>query len=205
MTNPPGGGKIAVSAAVLVGGQSRRMGKDKAFIEIQGRPMLARVIERLRPLFGEIMIVGSDQAPYAGYGLPVYPDLRPGMGSLGGIHTALSQSSNPQVFCTACDMPFISTEVVAALLRRAGKGHDAVIPMVAGELEPLCAVYARKILPAVEKDLDASVRRIKTTLSSLDVAVVDAEELRPYDHELHTFFNINTPEDLEKAHSRRRP
>ena len=199
MTEAPRGEKISMSAAVLVGGQSRRMGRDKAFIEIHGRPMLARVIERLRPLFEEMMIVGSEEASYAGYGLPVHSDLRPGMWSLGGIHTALSRSAGPQVFCTACDMPFISTEVVAALLQRAGGGHDAVIPMVAGELEPLCAVYARKILPAIEKDLDASVRRIKTTLSSLDVAVVDAEDLRPYDPELLTFFNINTPEDLEKA------
>ena len=200
MTEAPKGEKIAVSAAVLVGGQSRRMGRDKAFVEIQGRSMLAWVIERLRPLFEEMMIVGSDRPTYAVYGLPVYPDLRPGMGSLGGIHTALSRSANPQVFCTAWDMPFISTEVVAALLQRAGGGHDAVIPMVAGELEPLCAVYARKALPAIEKNLDASVRRIKTALSSLEVAIVDAEELRPYDPELLTFFNINTPEDLEKAH-----
>lgn len=196
---PSKGEKTGVSAAILVGGQSRRMGRDKAFIEIRGRTMLAMVVEQLRPLFGEMMIVGSGAPAYTGYGVPAYPDLRPGMGSLGGIYTALSRSANPQVFCTACDMPFISTKLVGALLRKAGEGRDAVIPRVADELEPLCAVYSRKILPVIEKDLDASVRRIKTTLATLDIAVVDTEELRRYDPELRTFFNINTPEDLDRA------
>jgi molybdopterin-guanine dinucleotide biosynthesis protein A len=188
-----------VSAAVLAGGRSRRMGKDKAFVEIRGKTMLARVLERLSPLFERIMIVGPASPALEDFEFPVYPDLRPGKGSLGGIHTALHYSPTEEIFCTACDLPFINPAVVSHILRLAGGGWQAVVPVVDGEMEPLCALYSRSMAGAVERDLDAGVRRIKTTLASLRVRVVEAEELLPMDPELLTFFNINTPADLERA------
>jgi len=188
-----------VTAAVLAGGQSRRMGQDKARVEIVGRTMLERVIERLSPLFGSLMIIGGDSSLGDSRAIPVHPDLRPRMGSLGGIYTAVVLSPTEHVFCAACDMPFISKKVVELMIRRAGEGYDAVVPRISGELEPLCALYSRNIRDVVEQDLDNGVRRIKTTLSSLRVRVVEEEELVPIDPELNTFFNINTPEDLERA------
>lgn len=191
--------KTQLTGAILAGGQSRRMGRDKACVEIAGRSMLERVIDRLRPLFGSLMIIGGGSDLCAPRDVPVYPDLRPGMGSLGGIYTAIVKSPTEQVFCVACDMPFIRKEVVEHMIRQSGKGYDAVVPRINGELEPLCALYSKNIRGAVERDLDNGVRRIKTTLSSLRVRVVEEHELVPMDPELNTFFNINTPEDLEKA------
>jgi molybdopterin-guanine dinucleotide biosynthesis protein A len=188
-----------MTAAVLAGGQSRRMGQDKANVEIVGRTMLERVIERLSPLFGSLMIIGGESDPGDSCTVPVHPDLRPRMGSLGGIYTAVVLSPTEHVFCAACDMPFIGKEVVEHLIRLAGEGCDAVVPRIGGELEPLCALYSRNVRSVVERDLDCGVRRIKTTLSSLRVRVVEEEELIALDPELNTFFNINTPEDLEKA------
>jgi molybdopterin-guanine dinucleotide biosynthesis protein A len=188
-----------VTGAILAGGQSRRMGQDKTGVEIVGRTMLERVIDRLSPLFGSLMIIGGDSELGDRRDIPVHPDLRPRMGSLGGIYTAVVLSPTEHVFCAACDMPFISPEVVEHMIRRAGEGYDAVVPRINGELEPLCALYSRDIRSAIERDLDSGVRRIKTTLSSLRVRIVEEQELVPLDPGLNTFFNINTPEDLEKA------
>ncbi len=188
------------SAAILAGGRSRRMGRDKALIEIGGRPMLARVIEGIRPLFDDIAVIGGDSRRYGSFGVQVRGDIRPGCGSLGGIYTALATAASPVVFCAACDMPFLSPDLVAFLLGVMKESEcQAVLPSINGEREPLCAVYSRSILPVIERDLDAGVLRIKNTLSSLRVRTVEADEMRPYDPELRTFFNINTPEDLERA------
>jgi len=191
--------RTQLTGAILAGGQSRRMGRDKACVEIGGRSMLEMVIDRLSPLFGSLMIIGGGSDLRAPPDVPVYPDLRPGMGSLGGIYTAVVKSSTEQVFCAACDMPFIRREVVEHMIGLSGNGYDAVVPRINGELEPLCALYSRDIRSAIERDLDNGVRRIKTTLSSLRVRVVEEDELVPIDPELTTFFNINTPEDLERA------
>jgi molybdopterin-guanine dinucleotide biosynthesis protein A len=188
-----------VSAAILAGGRSRRMGRDKALVEIGGRTMLARVLERLSPLFERIMIIGPEGPPLEDFGVPVYPDLRPGKGSLGGIHTALHYSPTERVFCSACDLPFINTDVVSHIISLAGGDCDAVVPRVNGELEPLCALYSTKISGAIEQNLDSGVRRIKTTLSSQRVRIVEGQELALMDPKLLTFFNINTPADLERA------
>jgi molybdopterin-guanine dinucleotide biosynthesis protein A len=176
------------------------MGRDKALVEIGGRPMLALVIERIRPLFDDIFIAGGDESLYGAFGIPVHRDVNPGCGSLGGIYTALVKAAHPLVFCVACDMPFVDPGLVTFLLGEMERGSfQAVIPTVDGEAEPLCAVYSRNSLPVVERDLDTGVRRIKSTLASLKVRAVDADEMRPFDPELRTFFNINTPEDLKRA------
>ena len=191
------------SAAILAGGQSRRMGRDKALVEIGGRPMLALVIERIRPLFDDLFIAGGDEKIYGAFGIPVHRDVRPGSGSLGGIYTALVKAAHPVVFCVACDMPFVNPDLVTFLLGEMEKDpFQAVVPTVDGEEEPLCAVYSRSALPVIERDLDAGVRRIKSTLASLEVRAVGADEMRPFDPELLTFFNINTPVDLGLALNR---
>jgi len=162
--------------------------------------MLARVLELILPLFDDLAIVGGDQRTFGIFGVPVHQDVRSGCGSLGGIHTALAKAMSPVVFCVACDMPFVDAGLVAFLLETMeGNACQAVVPTVDGEPEPLCAVYSRDILPVIERDLDAGVRRIKSTLVSLNIRAVSADEMRPFDPELRTFFNINTPEDLKRG------
>ena len=188
------------SAAILAGGQSLRMGrKNKALLEIGGRSLLAEIIFRLRPLFGEIMIIGAGAEGYAPFGLPVHGDLRPGSGSLGGILTALSRSSEPLTFCVACDMPFLSPALVSRLLARAGEGWDAVIPRLREGLEPLCAVYAVSLVPRIEEVLDGGERRIRRILDDSRTLYIEEDELRGFDPGLLSFVNVNTPEDLERA------
>jgi molybdopterin-guanine dinucleotide biosynthesis protein A len=189
-----------VTAAVLAGGKSRRMGRDKVHLEIRGRTMLGWVLGSLTPLFETVIIIGANAPVPEDPSIPVCPDLMPGKGSLGGILTALRRSPTEEVFCTACDTPFIRPELVAHLVRLSEGGKwDAVVPAVEEEMEPLCAVYCRRASDVVERDIRQGVRKIKTTLSSLRVRTVDGEELRRFDPELLSFFNVNTPEDLERA------
>ncbi len=173
--------------------------KNKALLEIGGRSLLADVIDRLRPLFGEIMIIAAGGQEYASFGLPVHRDVRPGSGSLGGILTALSRSSEALTFCVACDMPFLNPAVVSLLLGRAGEGWEAVVPRLREGLEPLCAVYAVSLVPRIEEVLDGGERRIRRVLEGSRVLYLGEEELRVPDPELLSFFNVNTPADLERA------
>lgn len=193
-------GAVTVSAAILAGGQSLRMGrKKKAFLEIGGRSFLEETITRLRPLFEEIIIVGDARAEYASFGVPAYPDLRPGSGSLGGILTALRRSSSPMTFCVACDMPFLNPAVVSRLLQEVPGRWDAVLPRLGEGLEPLCALYAVSLAPRIERLLDSGERRIRLVLEGTRTRFVEEDELRSVDPPLLSFFNVNTPEDLATA------
>jgi molybdopterin-guanine dinucleotide biosynthesis protein A len=189
-----------VSAAILAGGKNLRMGrKNKALLEIEGQTFLERTVSRLRPLFRQIMIIGQDRNGYSGLGLPVFPDLRPGEGSLGGLLTALRHSDARRTFCVACDMPFLQPAVVAYLLEEAAKGWDVVIPRLPEGLEPLCAVYSVNLAGRIEGLLDRGEKRIRTILEGSRTRYVDADELRPLDPRLLTFVNINTPDDLRRV------
>ena len=195
---------MAVSAAILAGGKSVRMGnKNKAFLEMEGRSFLARSLAVLEPIFDEIMVIGHDAESYGQYGVPVYPDLRPGNGSLGGILTALTRSSGERTFCVACDMPFLSPAVVRRLVERSSEGWQAVLPRLSPGVEPLCAVYSSSLVPVMEELLDRSERRIRLALDEERTCYVEEEELRLLDPDLLTFVNINTPADLARAAARR--
>jgi molybdopterin-guanine dinucleotide biosynthesis protein A len=189
-----------VSAAILAGGKNLRMGrKNKALLEIEGQSFLERTVSRLRPLFRQIMIIGQDEDGYSGLGLPVFPDLRPGEGSLGGLLTALRHSDARKTFCIACDMPYLQPAVVAYLLEEAVEGWDIVIPRLPEGLEPLCAVYSVNLATRIEGLLDRGEKRIRTILEGSRTRYVDANELRPLDPRLLTFVNINTPDDLRRV------
>jgi molybdopterin-guanine dinucleotide biosynthesis protein A len=187
-----------IAGAILAGGKNLRMGKrNKALLELGGRTFLDRTIARIRPFFREIMIIGS--GGYERHGIPVYTDIRSESGSLGGILTALTRSPAPRTFCVACDMPFLHPRIIARLLEAGGEETDAVIPRLPEGLEPLCAVYSRRLIPRINELLDRGERRIRLAVEDARPAFIDIDELRRDDPRLLTFFNINTPEDLETA------
>jgi molybdopterin-guanine dinucleotide biosynthesis protein A len=189
-----------IAGAILAGGKNLRMGKrNKALLEMGGRTFLDRTIARIRPFFREIMIIGNDGGDYERFGIPVHPDIRPESGSLGGILTALIHSSAPRTFCVACDMPFLHPGIIARLLEAGGEGTDAVIPRLPKGLEPLCAVYSSRLVPRINELLDEGEKRVRLAVEHARTAFVDVDELRRDDPLLLSFFNINTPEDLETA------
>jgi molybdopterin-guanine dinucleotide biosynthesis protein A len=174
------------------------MGSDKGLLLIGGRRLIAVVLDAIRPLFSETIVVANDPAAYGGLGVPVVPDRIPDSGPLGGIHAALYSSHSPFTFCIACDMPFVSPSVIAHLCALA-PGYDAVIPRSDAGYEPLHAVYGRSCLSFVECMVRERRLRVDELFASVRVRLVDAVELRPLDPCLRSFLNVNTPEELEAA------
>jgi len=187
-----------VSAAVLAGGRSRRMGCDKALLELGGRRLIDHALRLLSPLFAEIRIIANDPTPFAGCGVPVSPDRLPDCGVLGGIQAALAASRAPRVFCLACDMPFAEPAVILRLAELAA-GWEAVVPRAPGGLEPLHAVYSRGCLPALEGLIRSGELQAVRLFERVATRIVEEGSLRRLDPTLRGFFNLNTPADLARA------
>lgn len=188
-----------LSAAILAGGKSRRMGSNKALLEVAGVGILRRTADLLRPLVDDLFLVADDPAPYAGLGLPVLPDRHPGRGAVGGIHAALLHAAHPAVLCVACDMPHIAAGVLELLLSTDTAGVDALVPRVGGRPEPLLAVYRRSALPGFERAIASGRLRVLDALEGLRVRHVEEPELARTDPGLRSFLNVNTPAELEAA------
>ncbi len=194
----------AIAAAILAGGQARRMhGQDKSALAIGGRPIIDRQLEVLRRLTPDLLIVSQEPDRFARHGLRVVPDLIADAGPLGGLFTALSHSSSAYTLILACDMPFVSFELLRHLTMRA-QGWDAAAPRTAEGYHPLCAVYARSIAPIVRSRIDRGELAMIGLLHELRLAEVGPDELARFDPEAVMLSNVNTPHDYRQACSRAR-
>jgi molybdopterin-guanine dinucleotide biosynthesis protein A len=187
-----------LTVAVLAGGASRRMGSDKSFVLLDGRPLIQHVLERLAPLSCPIMMITNDPERYERFRVPMFSDLVRQRGSLGGLYTALSLSKSDAVLCVACDMPFLNPTLLSylgALL----DSHDAAVPVVDGHYQTLHAVYRKSCLPHMARALQMNRLRISDCLRDAAVRWVDECELRQFDPDLQSFMNVNTPANLQQA------
>lgn len=183
---------------ILAGGQSSRMGTNKALLELGGETLIGRLARQFTTWFPQVVVVTNSPELYGFLNLPMAGDRVPGLGPLGGLEAGLSASRYEHAFFCACDMPFVSEALVSYLVSLA-PGHDLVVPRLGGEYEPMHAVYGRSLLPAISANLEA--RRLKL-LSIYDTArkrVVEYDEVLPFGDPDRLFFNCNTPEDLELA------
>ncbi len=190
-----------LTIAIQAGGQSSRMGQDKALMPFLGRPLIARLVERLGDLADELLVTTNHPAEFAFLGLPLFPDILPGIGALGGLYTALSAAREELVAVVACDMPFVLPDLVRAqcdLLLR--EGMDVVVPRSTEGLEPLHAIYRREIcLPAVRAALQAGERKMIAWFPAVKVRVMEPPEVAAIDPDLRSFINLNCPEDFRQA------
>jgi molybdopterin-guanine dinucleotide biosynthesis protein A len=176
-----------MSAAIVAGGRGRRLGGvAKGLVEVDGEPILARLLRLLPGAF----LVADDGAPYARFGLRVVPDVVPGKGAPGGVHAALVHAPPGWVFVAACDLPLLSAEVVDGL-RPLLAGQDAVLWRAGGRLQPLAGFWHTKAEPTLRRLLEAGNPGFAAIAAALDVTVVDAPSAAP-------FFNVNTLEDLRR-------
>jgi len=189
---------MLASLAVLAGGQSVRMGKDKALLDIAGRKLLARVIEELDGCFAEVLIVTRGKRRYDGFPARLVADLIPGRGPLSGIHAALSYARYPYTMVVACDMPFVSRNLARLLLSEA-EGYDAVIPLFRSRPEPLFAVYHKNCLEPVERCLQEGRLRAVDFHPYVRVKYVPETLFQSSALPEEVFFNVNYPEDLARA------
>lgn len=189
------------TVVIQAGGESRRMGQDKALLSFLGEPLIARVLRRIQPIADEIIVVARQPETLAFLGVKVVSDLLPGVGALGGLHTALAVAGHPLVGVVACDMPFVSAPLLETACRRLQEsGADAVIPLLKEGWEPLHAVYRRETcLPLVERAIQRGERRLISWHSEARILPLAEEEIRLLDAHLRAFLNINTPEDLRLA------
>lgn len=201
----------ACSGAILAGGDATRMGGvRKGLLTVGGRRMIDRVASVLTNTTREIVLVAND--PIASEWLPgvrVVADVRPGNGSLGGLHAALAHIES-SVLVVAWDMPFVTPELLGRL-RDLGDANaalvDAVVPLAprpsaAARPQPLCAYYTRACLPAIERRLDRGDRRIVAMLDDLHVRWLEGSELAAYGDSDVLFANVNTRDDLARATAR---
>ncbi len=189
---------MTVTGAILAGGKSRRMGQDKAWLDLgDGVPLVRRVAAALARVADDLLVVANDPR-YIELGHPVAPDRYGATGAFGGIATAISAARGELVCVAACDMPFPSPDVYALLLRLV-EGYDVAIPRIDGEYETMHAVYRRTCLPAMERALARGDLRVISFFPDVKVREVGAEEIGAIDPELRSFTNLNTPEELERA------
>ena len=193
---------VDVTAVILAGGMSRRLGRNKALEPFRGETLIHRVIRRMRQVASNIIIVANDDERVAELDLPEgvtsVIDEYPGKGSLGGIYTGLSAAPTDwAVFC-ACDMPFPSPQLYRALLSNRDD-NDAVVPVVEGRPEPIHAAYSRACLEPIHAKLAADRLKISGFFDDVSVHYFTEDRVREIDPDLLSFFNINTQQDLEKA------
>ena len=193
---PPNPEKESVCGVILTGGKSLRMGLNKAFLNIQGQPMVVRSAAHLAAVTDEILISSNDPAPYEVLGLPVIPDLYPGQGPLAGLHAAMAHTRRSLVLLLACDLPRIHSGMLARLIHGA-PGFDAVVPRTTDErVHPLCAVYRRTCFKHIEANLVCLKNKMVAFLEnpSLKVNWLEPAEGSFVDEDL---INLNSPNDLE--------
>jgi molybdopterin-guanine dinucleotide biosynthesis protein A len=186
------------SAAILAGGRARRYaGRDKGGLIIEGQTIRARQLAMLSGLTDDILVVSD--TPVAGIdGLARgIADQVPGRGPLGGLHAALTAARHDRLVVLAGDMPFVSEGLLQHMLTLADQG-DVVVPRTKRGYHPLCAVYRRVVLPAVECRLKAESLALKDLLDDLRVRLVEGEELLAFGDPERLLANVNTPEDYER-------
>jgi molybdenum cofactor guanylyltransferase len=186
---------------IQAGGESRRMGKNKALLPFLGKPLIEHVLNRLKPAADEIFIISNDPASYDFLHIPIYPDIKPGRGALSGLHAALTIAKSPVVGVIACDMPFASPGL---LLRQyhilLDEDADVVIPLTTFGLEPLHAVYRKETcLPVVNAVIESDNWKLTDWLKQVKVRVVTRDELATYDPDGVVFMNLNTPGEFQRA------
>ncbi len=190
-----------LTLAIQAGGESRRMGSDKGLVQFLGQALIQRVIERLAPLADEVLVTTNRPDDYRFLNLPLFCDLEPGRGALGGLYTALQAASHPLVAVVACDMPFASRELFEyqrdILLEQT---LDVVIPSSPEGLEPFHAIYHRETcLPHIQVAMHQNAWKLISWFPEVKVHSVNLEKISQFDPQGIIFMNVNTPNDLQLA------
>ncbi len=186
-----------ITGAILAGGLSKRYGQNKAFLELAGMRLIDRVAAEMRKIFKEVILITNEKAHYEYLGIPVIEDLIKELGPLGGIYTGLMRIPNEAGFFVACDMPFISPQLVRYMVD-IRDNYAAVVPLGASGIEPLHAIYTRTCLGPIKDLLNAQQYQVRLFYERVSVRYVTPEEIRKFVSPQAVFLNINTPAEFAK-------
>ena len=187
-----------ITAAILAGGKSQRMGTNKAFLLINNEPIISHTVTTLREITHDLLIVTNHPELYAEFQVTVVRDLQLGLGPIGAILTALSLTENSHVLVVACDLPFLNLRILHKMTK-VMNGFDVVAPRSDYGLEPLCAIYNRSCLPTIKYAISQGELSVFQLFKQLKVHQIPPEEWQPLDPTGYAFLNLNTLEDYRLA------
>ncbi len=188
--------------AILGGGEGRRMGgSPKGKLSVNGKPILEGLLHKSRKVTENVVLITRDPALYKEFSVPAYQDLLPVKAPLNGIYTALVKMELDYVLILAIDLPGLTTELMTMLLDCRNTG-EMVIPRINGMYEPLCAVYSRRLVPLIRRNLDLGHYKPLDLMQEIPVRVVKSDEIKGIGDPGELFINVNTPEDLHIAQRR---
>jgi molybdenum cofactor guanylyltransferase len=189
-----------LTVAIMAGGQSSRMGQDKSFVPFQGRPLIEVVRERVAGLGAELVVITNKPDEYAHLGLPMYSDVYPNVGPLGGIYTAVYHARHPYTLVVACDMPWLNRDLLDYMI---GLRHqaDIIVPRWDKFPEPLHAIYSKACLPPILAQLQSGQLKVVRFYGQVQLHFVDRPAIEQFDKDGRSFANLNTPEELSRAES----
>lgn len=197
---------LPITGVILAGGKSRRMGENKALMQLGEDSLIGHVIRRMRMVTDELLLITNNPTAYTHLNLPMHEDIVPNTGALGGVYTGLTYASHDTVLCVACDSPFLAPKLLTYLVSVLGE-HDAVMPYTSRRdqgqitLQTLCAVYSKRCLPIIELMLQESELRVHALHERAHIKRISPEVWQRFDPDGMSFFNINTPEDFDHANS----
>jgi molybdopterin-guanine dinucleotide biosynthesis protein A len=187
--------KRNITGIILSGGQSIRMGENKAFIVIDGIPIINRIHNVFKKLFQEVLIITNEKELFSLIDARIYADLIPNRGVLGGLYSGLFFSSFSHSFCVACDMPFLKESVIEFLINSIND-FDVIVPKTVDGLQPLHAIYSKNCLQAIKRVIDQGGYKVLDFYPLVKIKVVEEQEFYYLDPERESFINVNTPEQL---------
>ncbi|VAX22367.1 Molybdenum cofactor guanylyltransferase [hydrothermal vent metagenome] len=187
---------MKIPFAILAGGKSRRMGRDKAFVEVDGTPMIERVIAAVRPGASTITLIANEPEKFKKFGYPVFADTIAGMGPLSGLVTAFEVIDGNRIFMVACDMPYVSPEIVEFIIKCGDRPGEALMPIIGGREQGLMAIYRRGTLERFMERIEKKDIQFDEFRRSITKSHVEEEELKLIDPALRSFINVNCPDDL---------
>jgi len=188
-----------MDALILAGGENKRLPMVKGFLEIDGKKIIESNVDLLKRIFDRVIISTNKPEHYFYLGLPMVGDTMRERGPMTGILSALNMPGMSEIFVTACDMPFISGELIRSIIDRWNKKWDAVIPVFDKLPQPLLGIYSKTIAQNMEKSVKNGTRSLRKFLEGIHVLYISEKDIRKIDREGKSFVNINTPEDVENV------
>jgi len=187
-----------LTGVILAGGKSSRMGVNKSFLKLGNQTIIERIVDLMKSIFTEVIIVTNTPDEYKFLNLPLYEDIYKWKGPLAGIHSALTHSKTDIIFVLSCDVPLMSKEMIEHIIEYK-TDKSIVFCEAAGYHQPLVGVYSKKILSEIEKFIsnnEMSDKSFHQFLKMVDAEIIHPEKLSFYKDEI--FFNVNRPEDYEQ-------
>lgn len=182
-----------MTGIILAGGQSRRMKKDKAFLQLRGKAMIDYTLDVLNSLCNEIILVTNSPEKFTGKQAQIVPDMVRAKGPLAGLLSGLCAAHQDRCLLTACDMPFVKAELLSYMACK--KGFDAVVPYVNSRCQPFPGIYSRACIPSIQMCINQRKLRFIDLFTEIRVKLITEEEIRLIDRDAVSFININTPAD----------